>query len=164
MLIWREIGVICEECMWNMSMLVCCTFLYTVLEFSSVVLAVDVNDRFRCGLARGSAAQNDSQCRLLNFRVILELLWAVPRTFWSDQFHARNLPSYFLHNPNRSPVIFYFKPEWSRIYTRPFYHGPPAHYLLRNFPAYAGLWRNFPAVCRISLFDETAVFRSRHLC
>jgi hypothetical protein len=49
-----------------MSRLVCCTFVSTVPEISSVVLAVGVNDRSRCGLAWGSAALNDGHYRNLN--------------------------------------------------------------------------------------------------
>jgi len=52
--------------MWSTSRLVCCTFVSTVPEFSSVVLAVGINERSRCGLARGSPAQNDGHSRRLN--------------------------------------------------------------------------------------------------
>jgi hypothetical protein len=66
MLIWREIGVICEDCTCSMNRLVCCSLVSAVPEFSPVVLAVGVNERSRCGLAWGSAARNDCHCGRLN--------------------------------------------------------------------------------------------------
>jgi hypothetical protein len=73
-----------------MGRVVYCTFVSTVPEFSSVVLAVGVNDGSRYGLAWGSAAQNERSCIRLNEKKFYNFFYvACFADIWSDPLCAR---------------------------------------------------------------------------